>query len=130
MTSWRTSRRTRKHYPRITGIGGGRQDEFLSARDNFAKWFTKSQDAFAKEHVKAREDRARDFAKAREALANLYYNKYTALALKQSQERTVVRKTRPYSAHGPIALKHRQQRKALGREHGEARSALRKRYAK
>src|SRR6266705_5072622 len=92
MTSRRTYRKTRKHYPRITGIGGGRQDEFLSARDNFAKWFTKSQDAFAKEHTRSATARARDMEKARTALAKLYYAKYTALALKQREERSALTK--------------------------------------
>src|SRR6266571_3577507 len=92
MTQWRTSRRTRKHYPRITGIGGGRQDEFLSARDNFAKWFTKSQDAFAKDHITARERRSKDMAKARTALAKLYFQKQEALSMKQHEQRSALRK--------------------------------------
>src|SRR6266566_1474832 len=126
MTQWRTSRRTRKHYPRITGIGGGRQDEFLSARDNFAKWFTKSQDAFAREHTKASNQRAHDMAKAREALAKLYFGKYTALALKQREERSALTKRHgTRTEHRALTTKHSQERRAGRRVHREARTALR-----
>ena len=94
MVTWRTNRRTKKRYGRITGVGGRRQDEFLAARDTFADEFVKSQNAWAEYLARRPGEKTRS-------------REHKALQLKQGQERSA------------LAKKHRQ---AGSKKHGKRRN--------